>query len=188
MMEYRWLLPFTYGVDHRAIEAVVRLANVRGATLVPVALVSISSGQRSSGTRLEHIQQAKDFLILVQSIAARYHVLVECHEVFTGTVNRCIRMLIQDLRCDSVVAVMGADQALLLQKQELSDLLTKPPAALVLARLPARQEKRQQFHLAKRFLSWFRQRWRPQGNIRQEQSIGPDDRASQVKIPEYCSE
>jgi len=158
MMEYRWLLPFTYGIDHRAIEAVVRLANAGGATLVPVALVSISSERRSSGTRLEYIQQAKDFLILVQSIAARYHVLVECHEVFTGTVNRCIRMLIQDLRCDSVVAVTGADQALLLQKQELSDLLTEPPAALVLARLPARQEKRQQFHLAKRFLSWFRQR------------------------------
>src|SRR5260370_8418704 len=141
MMEYRWLLPFTYGVDHRAIEAVVRLANVRGATLVPVALVSISSGQRSSGTRLEHIQQAKDFLILVQSIAARYHVIVECHEVFTGTVNRCIRMLIQDLRCDSVVAVMGADQALLLQKQELSVLLTHPPPPLVLTPLPPNHQR-----------------------------------------------
>ena len=133
-MEYRWLLPFTYGVDHHAIETVVRLADARGATLVPVALISASSGRRSPGTRLEHIQQAKDFLVLVQSIAARHHVLVECHEVFTASVNRCIKMLIQDLLCDSVVAVTGADQALLLQKQELSDLLAKPPAALVLAR------------------------------------------------------
>ena len=79
--------------------------------------------------------------MVVQSIAARHHVLVECHEVFTGAVNRCIRMLIQDLRCDSVVAITGAGQALLLQEQELSDLLTKPPVALVLARLPACQEK-----------------------------------------------
>ncbi|HWS84381.1 MAG TPA: hypothetical protein VN207_08995 [Ktedonobacteraceae bacterium] len=188
MMEYRWLLPFTYGVDHRALETAVCLADAGGATLVPVALISVSSGRRSSGTRLEHIQQAKDFLVLVQSIAARYHVLVECHEVFTGAVNRCIRMLVQDLRCDSVVAVTGADQTLLLQKQELSDLLTKPPAALVLACLPACQQRKQQFHLAKRFLSWFRQRWRPQGNIRQEQQMGLDDKPSLVRIPEYCSE
>ena len=187
-MKYRWLLPFTYGVDHRAIETVVRLADARGATLVPVALISVSSGQRSSGTRLEHIQQAKDFLVLVQSIAARHHVLVECHEVFTASVNRCIKMLIQDLLCDSVVAVTGANQALLLQKQELSDLLAKPPAALVLARLPACRERRQQSHLGKRFLSWFRQRWRPQGNIRQEQHRGLDDKASQIRVPEYCSE
>ena len=57
-MEYRWLLPFTYGIDHRAIETVVCLANTGGATLVPVALI-FSSGRRSSGTCLEDIQQAK---------------------------------------------------------------------------------------------------------------------------------
>lgn len=187
-MEYRWLLPFTCGIDHRAIETVVRLADTEGAILVPVALISISSGRRPSGTRLEYIQQAKDFLVSVQSIAARYRVLVECHEVFTGTVNRCIRMLIQDLHCDCVVAVTGYDQALLLQKQELSDLQTKPPAALVLARLPACQESRQQSHLGKWFLSWFYQRWRPQSDIRQERSIESKDEPSQVKVPEYCSE
>jgi hypothetical protein len=187
-MEYRWLLPFTYGIDHRAIETVVRLANTGGATLVPVALISISSGRRSSGTRLEDIQQAKDFLMVVQSIAARHHVLVECHEVFTGAVNRCIRMLIQDLRCDSVVAITGAGQALLLQQQELSDLLTKPPAALVLVRLPACQEKRQQSHLGKRFLLGFHQRWRPQSTIRREQHMDSDDKPSLVRRPAYCSE
>ena len=187
-MEYRWLLPFTYGIDHHAIETVVRLANTGGATLVPVALISVSSGRRSSGTRLEDIQQAKDFLVSVQSIAARHHVLVECHEVFTGAVNRCIRMLIQDLRCDSIVAITETGQALLLQKQELSDLLTKPPAALVLARLPTYQERRLQSHLRKRFLSWFYQRWRPQSTIWREQHVDSDDKPSQVRIPAYCSE
>ena len=187
-MEYRWLLPFTYGIDHRAIETVVRLADTEGATLVPVALISISSGRRSSETRLEHIQQAKDFLVFVQTIAARHHVLVECHEVFTGAVNSCIRMLIQDLRCDRIVAVTGYDQALLLQRQELSDLLTKPPAALVLACLPACQERRWQSHLGKWFLSRFYQRWRPQNNIGQEQYVRSKEKPSQVKIPAYCSE
>ena len=115
-MEYRWLLPFTNGVDHHAIEAVVRLADAGGATLVPVALISVSSGQRSSGTRLEYIQQAKDFLVVVQSIAARYHVLVECHEVFTGTVNKCIKMLVQDLRCDCSVKLDLSHSSTLLQQ------------------------------------------------------------------------
>src|SRR2546421_11742724 len=107
MMQHRWLLPFTFGIERCAIEMVVRLAEASGATLVPVALISASSGQRSSGARLEHIQQAQDFLVVVQSIAARHHVLTECHHVFTGAVDVCIKMLTQDLHCSSVVVVMS---------------------------------------------------------------------------------
>jgi len=58
----RWLLPFTYGVDMRALDAVVGLAGSARATLVPVSLISVPHEGRSRGARLEHIQQSKDFL------------------------------------------------------------------------------------------------------------------------------
>jgi hypothetical protein len=61
-MSPRWLLPFTYGVDMRAIDYLVSLAENNGATLIPVSLISVPNHSRSGGARLEHIQQSKDFL------------------------------------------------------------------------------------------------------------------------------
>jgi len=58
MKTSRWLLPFTFGVDMRAIDYAVSLAGSAGATLVPVSLISAPA----KGARLEHIQQSKDFL------------------------------------------------------------------------------------------------------------------------------
>ena len=37
-MNPRWLLPFTHGVDMRAIDYLVSLAENNGATLIPVSL------------------------------------------------------------------------------------------------------------------------------------------------------
>lgn len=183
-MESRWLLPFTFGIDHRAIETVVRLAKASGAIVVPVALISVSSGRRSLGARLEHVQQAQDFLMLAQSIAARHQVLTECHQVFTGAVDTRIRMLVQDLCCESVVVVISAHLSVLLQTHEMSSLLIKPPASLVLLRLPA---DRHHQHLGKRFLSWLYELWKWQGTILQEQSTSPKDQLSQINVPEHSS-
>ncbi|BCL83695.1 hypothetical protein ccbrp13_61600 [Ktedonobacteria bacterium brp13] len=47
----RWWLPFTHGVDMRAIDCVVRLAESAGATLVAASLISVSP----HGARLERI-------------------------------------------------------------------------------------------------------------------------------------
>ena len=66
----RWLLPFTYGVDMRAIDAVVRFAQSAGATLVPVSLILVPHERRAREARLEHIQQSKGFLEAVQHKAA----------------------------------------------------------------------------------------------------------------------
>ena len=81
-MNSRWLLPFTYGVDMRAIDYLVSLAENNGATLIPVSLVSVPKDSRSGGARLEHIQQSKDFLEAVKYKSARLQVPVERYEVF----------------------------------------------------------------------------------------------------------
>jgi len=130
----RWLLPFTHGVDMGAIDSVVRFAQSAGATLVPVTLIAVPHERRSRGVRLEHIQQSKDFLEAVQFKAARLEVPVERYEVFTGDVLQSIALLVQDLRCDSIVLVTGEQREMLLHASELKRLLMEPPAALVLMR------------------------------------------------------
>jgi len=66
---------------------------------------------------------------------------------------------VQDLRCDSIVLVTGAQQEMLLHASELKRLLMEPPAALVLMRLPARAGRTQTPQVVSRFLPWLRGLW-----------------------------
>ena len=158
----RWLLPFTWGVDMRAIDYAVRLAGSTGVTLVPVSLVSTPS----KGARLEHIQQSKDFLEAVQHKAERYAVAVERYEVFTPHVLRSIRMLAYEMRCDGIVLLTRGEQTRLMQEEEVKQLLTRPPAALVLVRLPAYSKS----PLDSRWLlSWWHGHRRQKGRVSQIQ-------------------
>src|SRR5258708_38238689 len=123
----RWLLPFTDGVDMRAIEYAVRLAESAGATLVAVSLIS--------APRLEHIQQSKDFLEAVQHKAERFQVPLERYEVFTADVIQSLTTLVHDRRCEGIVLVTGGEHNRLLGGGEGRHLLIQPPAppgALVL--------------------------------------------------------
>lgn len=147
----RWLLPFTFGVDMRAIEYAVSLAGSASATLVPVSLVSVPS----RGARLEHIQQSKDFLEAVQHIAARHAVPLERYEVFTQNVLQSIRALVSDIPCDGIILVTGGEQSHLMQDIEVKRLLVEPPASLVLIRLPTRIGPLSQLGLRARLLSWL---------------------------------
>ena len=165
----RWLLPFTYGVDMRAIDAVVRFAQSAGATLVPVSLILVPHERRAREARLEHIQQSKGFLAAVQHKAARQKVPVERSEVFTGDVIRSITMLTHDLRCDRIVLVALEKKDVLLRAHELKCLLTEPPAYLVLIRLPAHTDRKQIQHLGPQFVSWLQRLWRQQGAMSQVQ-------------------
>jgi hypothetical protein len=153
----RWLLPFTFGVDMRAIDYAVSLAESSGATLVPVSLVSAPS----RGARLEHIQQSKDFLEAVQQKAERHLVAVERYEVFTSDVLQSLRTLVSDIRCDGIILVTNGEHTCLMQDDEVKRLLIEPPASLVLIRLPTRTGPVSQSHLGTRFLSWLRG-WRDQ--------------------------
>ena len=152
----RWLLPFTSGVDMRAIDYAISLAESAGATLVPVSLVSAPS----KGARLEHIQQSKDFLEATLHIAERYQVPVERYEVFTADVQHSIKTLVVEMSCDGMILVTSGEHTCLMQDEEVKRLLIKPPAALVIIRLPARSSIR--LPLAERggarFFPWLRRR------------------------------
>lgn len=148
----RWLLPFTFGVDIRAIDYAVSLAQSAGATLVPVSLVSAPP----RGARLDHIQQSKDFLEAVQHKAVLNRVPVERYEVFTQNVLQSIRTLVSEMSCNGIILVTGGEHSHLMQDIEVKRLLIEPPASLVLIRLPGRTSSIPQPHLITRFFSWLR--------------------------------
>ena len=165
----RWLLPFTFGVDMCAIDYTVRLAESAGATLVPVSFVSAPP---EGGARLEHIQQSKDFLEAVQNKADVYRVPLERYEVFTADVLQSMRTLVHEMRCDGIILVTSGERTCLMQTEEMKRLLIKPPAALVVIRLPEHTGMR--FPLAARartgFFSWLRRREEQQEAALQAQS------------------
>ena len=146
----RWLLPFTFGVDMRAIDSAISLAQSAGATLVPVSLVAALP----RGARLEHIQQSKDFLEAVQHKADRHQVPLERYEVFTVDVLSSLTTLVHDMRCGGIVLVTDGEHTCLMQDEEVKHLLIEPPAALVLVRLPAHTGFTPP--LGTRFSSWLR--------------------------------
>lgn len=154
MKTLRWLLPFTCGVDMRAIDYAVQLAASGGATLVAVSIMTIPKERRSRGVRLEYIQQSKDFLEAVSWIASRSQVPIECHEIMTIDVIENIRLLIHDLHCDSIVLVSQKGKESLLCAEELKLLLVEPPAPLVILRLSDEFEKTGVHRLQFWFKSW----------------------------------
>lgn len=159
MKEQRWLLPFTHGVNMQAIDFAVSLAQNAGARLVAVSLVSVPQESRSSGARLEYIQESKDFLEAVKWKAARYEVPTERYEVFTGDVLQSITLLAYNHDCDSIILVTSEKKDVLLETREVKRLLEAPPVSLVLIRLPARAERLSILHLGSRLLSWRQQLW-----------------------------
>jgi universal stress protein family protein len=184
MMNPRWLLPFTHGVDMRAIDYLVSLAENNGATLISVSLVSVPNESRSGGARLEHIQQSKDFLEAVQYKAARLQVPLERYEVFTGDVIQSITMLVQDLHCDGIVMVAVERREVLLRTHELKQLLMEPPTSLVLIRLPAHPQRAQAFYLGTGFLSWLRRLWRYRADVRPMKNALEAESVSQIGVGE----
>ena len=153
----RWLLPCTYGVDMHAIATVMSLADAAGATLVAVAIIGTPTRPGKRGARLEHIQQAKDFLEAVNNKAARLGLPVERYEVVTRDVVQSLTTLISELRCDAIVLVSRTEEEIFLEAQQFKQVLDAPPAPLLLIRLSARADHR---GLWKRLLAWL---WPPAG-------------------------
>jgi hypothetical protein len=138
MKERRWLLPFTFGVDVRAIDLVIRLAKECDATIVAASLIVVPEILQEQGPRLEYIQQSKDFLEVVRWKAARYDVSVEPHEVWTADIHERIKRLVLDLHCDSIVVVTDGKEGILLDNHEVANLLMGTiPASITLIRMPA---------------------------------------------------
>ena len=183
-MHPRWLLPFTHGVDMRALGYLVSLAENNRATLIPVSLVSIPEGSRSGGARLEHIQQSKDFLEAVKYKAARLQVSVERYEVFTSDVMQSITTLVHELHCDGIVMVAIEKKEVLLRAHELKQLLVEPPASLVLIRLPTRTQKVGALYQGARFLSWLRRHWRFRVSVNPKEKTREVESVSQIRAGE----
>ena len=139
----------------RAIDYLDSLAENKGATLIPVSLISVPNHSRSGGARLEHIQQSKDFLEAVQHKAARYQVPVERYEVFTADALQSLTTLVHERRCEGIVLVTGGEHSRLLRDEEVKRLLIKPPAALVLMRLSAADGLLSAPRLGARFFAWW---------------------------------
>ena len=182
MKEQRWLLPFTHGVNMQAIDYAVSLAQNARARLVAVSLVSVPQEPRSSGARLEHIQQSKDFLEAIKWKAARYEVPTERYEAFTGNVLQSITLLVDNQDCDSIILVTSEKKRVLLEANEVKRLLEAPPASLVLIRLPAQTKRLSTRQLGSRFLSWLQQLWQQQDDAKIEQNRPAVD-ASATFIP-----
>jgi len=152
MDQYRWLLPFTYGLNMRAIAEVMRVADAAGATLVAVALIGIPSRSGNRGVCLEHIQQTQDFLEAVHTKALRLGLSVERHGVVTHNVGASHKILISELHCDAIVLVSRKGEEIFLEAQQFTQVLDSPPAPLVLIRLP---EVAGRQSLGKRLMSWL---------------------------------
>jgi hypothetical protein len=167
MSTHRWLLPFTHGVDMRAIDDVVFLAENAGAILVAVSLISVPQRGRSQGARLEHIEQSKDFLVsrfyqeALQYKAARHGVSVERYEVFTTDVIQSITSLTHEMQCTAFILVTGGEK--MLRDHEMKHLLSKPPTTLMLIRQPRVGTQtlplRTRFRVEPGHLAWLRRLW-----------------------------
>jgi nucleotide-binding universal stress UspA family protein len=159
MMETRrWLLPFTWGMDTQAVDAAVRLAESGGATLVAVSLIVRSDRPGNAGVRLEHIQQSKDFLEAVRWKTARLNVSLDQYEVFTVDTLQSITTLAHELDCDAIVLVSRGGRETLLSAPLLKRLLEKPPAALIVLRLPSgsASQSSESLGIGARILAWLR--------------------------------
>lgn len=137
MKERRWLLPFTCGVDVRAIDLVIRLAKFCEVSLVAASLIVVPEIQQQQGPRLESIQQSKDFLEVVRWKAARYDISVELHEVWTADAYEHIKKLVLELHCNCIVVVTDGKEWILLGNHEGANLLVDTlPASLALVYMP----------------------------------------------------
>jgi hypothetical protein len=131
----RWLVPFTWGVDMQAVDAIVSLAEGGGATLVAVSLMTRPDRPGSREPRLEAIQQSKDFLEAIRTKAEKSVVPLERYEVVTVDVMQSITQLTQELHCEAVVLVSRGEREALLRASQLKHALAEPPAALLVLRL-----------------------------------------------------
>ena len=127
----RLLLPFTCDVEMDILEALVLLAANQRATLIPLSLIALPTIRRK-GTRLELIQQSKDFLEAVRYKAARLHVPIEPREVFTRDAETSILQAIAELHCDGILLASRGKRGSLLGLETIERLLAVKPCSLYL--------------------------------------------------------
>jgi len=140
MEEKRFLLPFTHGVDTKALHNVLQLARTHHATVVALALIPLAEQQRVEDARLEHIQQAKDFLATLQTQGEIHHVPVEEHERYTYDVLESIISIAQEMRCQRILLAYEGEEVRFLQPNEAQQLRIRKPYLLSILYTPAKKK------------------------------------------------
>ncbi|GAC1398386.1 MAG: hypothetical protein NVS4B12_00300 [Ktedonobacteraceae bacterium] len=149
MQEKRFLLPFTHGVDIKALHSILQLARAHQATIVALALIPLSGQQRPGNARLEHILQAKDFLVALSTQGNIHSVTIEEHELYTHTVLESICRNAQQLHCQHILLSYEGEKACFLRTHEAQELRLRTTCSLyILCTLP---KKRSLFELEASF-------------------------------------
>lgn len=151
MKTSRFLLPFVHGVDMCAIEQALLMAKGHEATLVPLSLIRVPEGRRARGTRLEDVQQSKDFLEALKYKAARYAVPVERLEVFTSDIVQSINLVASEMACEGILLFKGRKDGILLQSNEIKRLIEMPACKLYIMHLQTEERESIAQRLRQRF-------------------------------------
>ncbi len=157
MRMIRLLLPFTYGVDAKAIDHVLYFAKTSHATLVALALVPTSHSQ-GDDARLERIEQARDFLETISTKAAVAQVNVELRECYSSDLSECIASFVQENACEGIVMLSDPNKTYFLSEDEAQ--LVQQHSSCSLYRLSMLQKKKAPIHNHQpltHFWSWFSQ-------------------------------
>lgn len=144
MYTTRLLLPFTGGINEMALSYALQIAEQRRATLVLLALIEVKPNK---GARLEHIQEAQDFLVLARCKARRLGIPIESASVYTGNVALSIEAVTGEMNCDSVILFLGMKDEALLKHEEVRELMDRAVYNMHIVLLPTRRKQRLALHI-----------------------------------------
>ena len=134
----RLLLPFTEAIDALALSYAVQLAEQYGATLVPLALIPVKVGK---GPRLEYIQQAQDFLVLIQRKAKRQGVPIQTSQIYTHDVVRSIEAFAGEMNCEAVLLFISNTSEVLLGRTVVRTLVDRSICNMHMILLPEKRRR-----------------------------------------------
>lgn len=135
----RLLLPFTGSINALALSYAIQMAEQRHATLVPLALIP-------QGGRLEHIQQAQDFLEFTRRKAERQGVPIEPARIYTGNAARTIEAFSGEMNCEAVILFLSNTNEVLLEHAEIRELMDHSNCNMHIVLLPEKRRWRAPNH------------------------------------------
>ncbi|MBX5455429.1 MAG: universal stress protein [Thermogemmatispora sp.] len=152
-MSRRWLLPFSWEVDVEAIDAIMRLAALEGASLIALSLLPGATTRSPCKLRAEHWQQSQDFLEVVRWKRQRYRVKGEAYELLTNDVGQSIVSFAHEFACDRVLVIRRPHGDALLPASQVQRLVRERLVPLMLFYLPEQSEG---LSLIQRLCAWLR--------------------------------
>lgn len=139
----RLLLPFTGSINVTALNYAIQLAEQRQAMLVPLALIAAGPGKR---VRLEHIQQAQDFLELTRRKAERQNVPIEPIRLYTQDAALSIEAIAGEMDCEAVLLFLCNTDEVLLGHEEIRALMDDSACNMHIILLPEKRGRRPAGH------------------------------------------